>query len=52
MSILPRGESIIGHDALASLVNAAAAQPSLPVSDRCGVGGVEEVMMKDQHRQQ
>lgn len=33
-SVSPRGESIYGHDAFASLVNAAAAQPSLPVPDR------------------
>lgn len=32
--VSPRGESIYGHDAFASLVNAAAAQPSLPVPDR------------------
>lgn len=36
VSISPRGDSIYVHDAFASLVNAAAAQPSLPVpgSDR------------------
>ena len=34
VSISPRGDSIYVHDAFASLVNAAAAQPSLPVPDR------------------
>lgn len=34
VSISPRGDSIHGYDAFASLVNAAAAQPSLPVPDR------------------
>ena len=34
MSISSRGDSIYTHDAFASLVNAAAAQPSLPVPER------------------
>ena len=34
VSISPRGDSIYTHDAFASLVNAAAAQPSLPVPER------------------